>query len=148
MDTPQAQKSKRKGIIVGGLIALFVVVGIANMGSDNTKNANTTSSIPITSTTQTIDKPADTKEVLPAETPVPAAAPVPAPAATPAPAPAPKPSCPADHYINTAGNCVQSPTAAPSAPAGATAQCKDGTYSFSQSRSGTCSHHGGVAVWF
>ena len=34
-----------------------------------------------------------------------------------------------------------------SAPAGATARCRDGTYSFSQHRSGTCSHHGGVAVW-
>jgi hypothetical protein len=33
------------------------------------------------------------------------------------------------------------------APPGATAQCRDGTYSFSQSRSGTCSHHGGVATW-
>ena len=30
------------------------------------------------------------------------------------------------------------------APAGATAKCRDGTYSFSQHRSGTCSHHGGV----
>ena len=33
------------------------------------------------------------------------------------------------------------------APAGATARCRDGTYSFSQHRSGTCSHHGGVATW-
>jgi len=32
-------------------------------------------------------------------------------------------------------------------PAGATAKCRDGTYSFSQSRRGTCSHHGGVAKW-
>jgi hypothetical protein len=32
-------------------------------------------------------------------------------------------------------------------PAGATAQCRDGTYSFSRSRRGTCSHHGGVARW-
>jgi hypothetical protein len=37
--------------------------------------------------------------------------------------------------------------AAPSTPAGATAECRDGTYSFSQHRSGTCSHHGGVARW-
>jgi opacity protein-like surface antigen len=29
-----------------------------------------------------------------------------------------------------------------------TAQCNDGTYSYSQSRSGTCSYHGGVAVWY
>lgn len=47
-------------------------------------------------------------------------------------------------YINSVGNCVQSPGDSPS---GATAQCKDGTYSYSQSRSGTCSHHGGVATW-
>jgi len=33
------------------------------------------------------------------------------------------------------------------APPGATARCRDGTYSFSQHRSGTCSHHGGVAAW-
>jgi hypothetical protein len=30
---------------------------------------------------------------------------------------------------------------------GATAQCRDGTYSFSQHHSGTCSYHGGVAAW-
>ena len=30
---------------------------------------------------------------------------------------------------------------------GATAQCRDGSYSNSQHRSGTCSHHGGVARW-
>src|SRR5436309_4659903 len=34
-----------------------------------------------------------------------------------------------------------------SAPPGATALCRDGTYSYSQHRSGTCSHHGGVARW-
>jgi hypothetical protein len=34
-----------------------------------------------------------------------------------------------------------------SPPAGATAQCADGTYSYSQHRSGTCSHHGGVSRW-
>jgi hypothetical protein len=33
------------------------------------------------------------------------------------------------------------------APPGATAQCRDGSYSFSQTHSGTCSHHGGVAAW-
>lgn len=33
-------------------------------------------------------------------------------------------------------------------PAGATAKCRDGTYSYSANRRGTCSHHGGVAVWY
>jgi hypothetical protein len=51
------------------------------------------------------------------------------------------------HYINSSGNCVPNPVEAPVAPAGATAKCKDGEYSFSQHRSGTCSGHGGVAQW-
>lgn len=32
-------------------------------------------------------------------------------------------------------------------PAGALAICRDGTYSFSANRRGTCSHHGGVSRW-
>ena len=51
------------------------------------------------------------------------------------------------HYTNVDGQSVHSPMAAPSAPAGATAKCKDGTYSFSQHARGTCSYHGGVATW-
>lgn len=34
-----------------------------------------------------------------------------------------------------------------SVPADATAQCNDGTYSFSQNHQGTCSYHGGVKNW-
>jgi hypothetical protein len=56
-------------------------------------------------------------------------------------------ACTNGAYVNSAGNTVCSPEESPTAPAGATAQCADGTYSFSQSRSGTCSHHGGVARW-
>jgi uncharacterized protein YgiM (DUF1202 family) len=52
-------------------------------------------------------------------------------------------------YTNSRGAHVPSPTttADGKAPAGATAQCRDGSYSFSASRRGTCSHHGGVARW-
>jgi hypothetical protein len=56
-------------------------------------------------------------------------------------------ACAADEYRNSDGNCVRRPVPADSPPAGATAQCNDGTYSFSQHRSGTCSHHGGVRRW-
>ncbi|SRR6266481_2313272 len=57
-------------------------------------------------------------------------------------------TCPSkDYYINRAGQCVHRPVQSQNAPAGATAQCRDGTYSFSQSRRGTCSHHGGVSKW-
>lgn len=51
------------------------------------------------------------------------------------------------YYTNSFGQKVQSPTYYNSVPAGATALCRDGTYSFSRNRRGTCSHHGGVARW-
>ncbi|HZX01013.1 MAG TPA: DUF3761 domain-containing protein [Candidatus Paceibacterota bacterium] len=53
-----------------------------------------------------------------------------------------------NYYINSDGNSVHSPAYAPSVPAGASAKCRDGTYSFSQHRQGTCSRHGGVATWY
>ena len=53
-----------------------------------------------------------------------------------------------DYYTNVDGEKVHSPVAAPSRPADASARCRDGTYSFSQNRRGTCSHHGGVAEWY
>jgi hypothetical protein len=55
--------------------------------------------------------------------------------------------CGADSYINSSGRCVHRPVRAPTAPVGASARCRDGTYSFSEHRRGTCSHHGGVAEW-
>jgi Protein of unknown function (DUF3761) len=48
---------------------------------------------------------------------------------------------------NGAGQRNESPTPSSSIPAGATAKCRDGSYSFSHTRRGTCSHHGGVARW-
>ena len=56
-----------------------------------------------------------------------------APAATPAPA----------------GAASKSSAAATrgAPPAGATAKCKDGSYSTSKSHSGACSKHGGVTDW-
>jgi hypothetical protein len=56
-------------------------------------------------------------------------------------------SCDPDYYLNSSGNCVHRPAQAPGRPAGATAKCADGAYSFSQHRQGTCSGHGGVAQW-
>lgn len=55
--------------------------------------------------------------------------------------------CGADSYVNVRGHCVHRPIRASRAPAGATAKCRDGSYSFSQSHRGTCSWHGGVAQW-
>jgi len=52
------------------------------------------------------------------------------------------------YYTNSAGNNIQSPTQYNKIPEGATAVCRDGTYSFRASRRGTCSQHGGVKKWF
>ena len=53
-----------------------------------------------------------------------------------------------NHYRNVDGQSVHSPAySSGGVPVGATAQCSDGTFSFSTHRQGTCSHHGGVARW-
>ncbi|AHI63150.1 DUF3761 domain-containing protein [Burkholderia thailandensis] len=77
----------------------------------------------------------------------------------PAPAFAYLPSAPAaggeadldrhDTYRNRDGETVHAPAHSKSGrvPEGATARCRDGAYSFSRHRRGTCSGHGGVAAW-
>jgi uncharacterized protein DUF3761 len=63
--------------------------------------------------------------------------------------PAPAPVEAGRGYVNSRGQWIPSPTHTVDGrpPAGATARCKDGSYSFSQSSRGTCSWHGGVAEW-
>lgn len=53
------------------------------------------------------------------------------------------------YYTNRDGIQVHRPahTTNNQPPAGASAQCGDGTFSFSLHRRGTCSRHGGVTRW-
>jgi hypothetical protein len=53
------------------------------------------------------------------------------------------------HYKAKDGHEVHSPAKSThdQVPAGVSAKCRDGSYSFSQHRRGTCSHHGGVSSW-
>jgi hypothetical protein len=50
-------------------------------------------------------------------------------------------------YVNSKGQTVPRPENCSGSPEGATAQCRDGSYSFSRSRRATCLHHSGVAKW-
>jgi hypothetical protein len=71
--------------------------------------------------------------------------------------------CGQGYYQNSDGQCIPDPSfpggggtpgvgsgiiGGPSGPPpGATAICRDGDYSYSMHRSGTCSGHGGVQQW-
>ena len=76
-------------------------------------------------------------------------------AATPAPAPAPAPAPPpastttktTTAHTTTSSSTGGSGKSENNDPTGATAKCKDGMYSHSAHRTGTCSRHGGVAQW-
>lgn len=52
-------------------------------------------------------------------------------------------------YTNSDGQQIHRPahTKSGRAPEGASAKCRDGSYSFSTHHRGTCSRHGGVAQW-
>lgn len=53
------------------------------------------------------------------------------------------------NYTNSDGQRVHRPAHSKSgeAPEGASAKCRDNSYSFSTHHRGTCSRHGGVAQW-
>ncbi|RXZ37105.1 DUF3761 domain-containing protein [Oxalobacteraceae bacterium CAVE-383] len=53
------------------------------------------------------------------------------------------------HYKNKSGQSVHSPSKSlgSKVPEGASAKCRDGSYSFSKHHRGTCSGHHGVAQW-
>jgi Protein of unknown function (DUF3761) len=58
-----------------------------------------------------------------------------------------KAGCPQGTYVNSAGETLCRPYRSAKPPSGATALCRDGYYSFSRSRSGSCANHNGVAEW-
>lgn len=144
--------------LIGGLVLAGCGAGPQNFTPGATSSSTATSSATTSPTTSSYYTPTSssvptstsstpvTTEVAAAPAPVTpkTAAPKAAVKTTAAHAPA---SCGGDYYVNSSGNCIHRPTEAASAPAGATAKCKDGTYSFSAHRSGTCSRHQGVAAW-
>lgn len=51
-------------------------------------------------------------------------------------------------YVNSSGHLVPRPHANARHDRQATALCRDGTESYSEHHSGTCSGHGGVREWY
>jgi Protein of unknown function (DUF3761) len=110
--------------------AALTITGITGCGAQP-GTAQPTSAVTTTISSQTAISPTPTAVIA---TPVPT--PVPTPVAVP----------PASDVGGNAAPAPSDPYAAAKA-AGASAVCADGTYSFSQHRSGTCSDHGGVHWW-
>jgi len=134
--TPDKPWYERKGPLLGLAIGLLLFGGALISGNNSGQQAAVSQSASAASALPTVQ--------LLGETP------------TPSPAP-PQITTQTEtehlsndgYYTNVSGNTVHSPayTIDDNVPAGASAQCRDGTYSFSQHHSGTCSHHGGVARW-
>ncbi|OOC07421.1 hypothetical protein B0293_07015 [Amycolatopsis azurea DSM 43854] len=153
-------------LAIGLLVAGGCGVETGPAGRVTTQSSSTTQS---TSTTQSSSTPASSSWAAPTTTDTPTSAPQqfvppsttavavpkqvdPAPSKTrPKTTPTAKApnlaECGSDYYRNTDGVCVHRPATGPGAANGATALCKDGSYSYSQNRRGTCSGHGGVRTW-
>ncbi len=119
--------------VIGGVVALGLVTIVAASGGSTNSTSQTSSPV----VTPVTDTQTETEAAPAVVTP------------TAQPQQSPTPLSNDNSYTNVSGNTVHSPAYSEngSVPAGATAQCRDGTYSFSQHRSGTCSDHGGVAEW-
>lgn len=139
---------KKRYIIPLSAVGLFTAIGIASSPTPTPQVQSQTGiqqTIPVQASTTleqslpVVQEQAETKVVTPEVQAVPRATPTQS-----------KPLSNDNYYQNVDGNQVHSPayTSDNSVPAGASAQCRDGTHSFSQNRRGTCSHHGGVAQWY
>ena len=132
MDKQPAPRSRKIWWVLGG-IAFVAVVAVAASGSAvPTPAASNTPAVQTANISEQVAQPAVQPQVQPQAQPQPQQ----------------NSLSNNNTYVNSDGNVVHSPAYSnDGVPAGATAQCRDGTYSFSQHRSGTCSGHMGVATW-
>lgn len=163
-------KSNPKTKIAWGAISIVVLISLflgsawtsAFFNHETPQKSNSANTVQITEDSDkvkgaSIETTVDTVEVTPTPTSTPTPSPTQKATVLPLRTSTPKPATPAptpnsglsndNYYTNSDGNTVHSPAYSDSVPSGATAKCRDGTYSFSQHRSGTCSGHGGVYQW-
>lgn len=132
---------------IAGAVILVGFVGSLAGSSSAPQTSNTAAAANVAQTVQT-QQPVQTTQTT-QTTPAPSPQVQAAPAQTQSKTQSDPSLSNSNTYTNVDGNTVHSPayTSDGSVPSGATAQCRDGTYSFSQHRSGTCSGHGGVLKW-
>jgi len=139
-----------KKVVLGVIGVGLGLIGLASIGTSNAlpSSSNVNSSVEATATpvVTPVSAVKTTPSISPSSSPEQV---IVAPVATPVSTNTPAASSLSndDYYTNVDGNSVHAPAMSNSVPAGASAVCGDGSYSFSQHRSGTCSHHGGVARW-
>ncbi len=133
--TPSATSAPTPTVAIDGVTAQTA----SNAGSTLTQHGFTvlfvdSAGAPVadpTGWTVSAEYPAAGATVPPGSTVTLTVTPPPAPVVQPAPAPVVKPAPPA-----------------PAPGGGPTAKCRDGSLSYSAHRQGTCSYHGGVAIWY
>ena len=123
----RAGKTGADGWIHGNTIALLQTAETAAASTTSAQRSRTVSTPQTSRTVGTTSETPRTKSVATADTPARSSS---------------------RSYVNVDGIRVQSPTFSDTKPADASARCRDGSYSFSLNRRGTCSHHGGVAEWY
>jgi len=146
--------TQNKKLLIFAAIAFVVGVTLSSIGNKNqTASIQQVYSGSVPTTIQNLQIPSSLQTPQPQQItktiPPPATTNIVQPSSDPGPQPASGLSND-NYYINSQNNQVHSPSYSNTGdvPAGASAQCRDGTYSFSQNRRGTCSHHGGVATWY
>lgn len=120
--------------LVGGVAVLATVAGVLGVAGGG---GGVNGEVPTTSTT-TVSPPQPVTVTVTASNPPSESAPLP---------PAPLMSPPAPTPSSTFVPPPVSPLTPAAPPEGASAICRDGTYSFSKRRSGSCANHGGVQRW-
>ncbi|HEX3100060.1 MAG TPA: DUF3761 domain-containing protein [Patescibacteria group bacterium] len=141
MEDTRSWYKKKRFLLPIGVVGVLTAIGIANANPQTQVQSDIQAPAPVVQEQQT---QVQTPVVVPVETTATTAD------ETQATTKSTAPLSNDNHYQNVDGDSIHSPayTQDNSVPAGASAQCGDGTYSFSAHRSGTCSHHGGVATWY
>jgi serine/threonine protein kinase, bacterial len=134
-------------LAVAGFVGLVLIGAMSNLAAQPpSRTAGNQVAVGLPSATPATESQPASPSLSASPSNSPAASPSPSPSPSPTPSPSPVAAATAAPAPVVAPPPPQDPYAAATA-AGASAVCADGTWSYSKSRSGTCSSHGGVHWW-